>query len=87
METEKIIFFRNFFFRSLIIGILFAIFFAIITFTFWDTGAWMIERFFRVDQKEFGKLMLDFFIQIRIVLVFLFLVPALALHWMLKGKK
>lgn len=87
METEKIIFFRNFLFRCLVIGVFFAIFFGLMTFALWDTGVPMVERFFKVDEKELGELTLNFFLNVRIVLVFIFLAPALALHGMVKSKK
>ena len=79
MEYEKIIFFRNFFFRAFIIGVAFALFYFIATYVFWDTWA---THFFKIDEKELGRLVLMFFVELRLVLVFLFLVPALALHWM-----
>jgi hypothetical protein len=47
----------------------------------------MVASFFKVDEKEFGRLVLVFFMSLRIVLVFLFLVPALALHWMARKKQ
>jgi hypothetical protein len=44
---------------------------------------WLIEQF-KVDEKELGGLTLNFFANVRIVIVFFFLVPALALHWSAK---
>jgi membrane protein required for beta-lactamase induction len=82
MEREKIIFFRNLFLCAFVIGMLFALFYFIVTYAFWDTWASWTTRFFRVDEKELGGLVLLFFIELRVVLVFLFLVPALAFHWM-----
>ena len=87
METEKIIFFRNFLFRSLVIGIMFAIFLALLTFTLWGTATEMVQRFFLVNEEELGELTLNFFLNVRIVLIFFFLAPALALHGMAKVKK
>jgi hypothetical protein len=37
-----------------------------------------------VDEKELGALTLNFFANLRVALVFFFLVPALALHWSAK---
>lgn len=85
MEREKIIFFRNFFFAAFVIGVIFALFYFGATLLFWNAGASWAKDLFKIDEKEFGKLVLLFFIQIRVVLVFFFLVPALALHWM--GRK
>ena len=82
MEYEKIIFFRNFFFRAFIIGIAFGLFYFIATYVFWGTWASWATHFFKTDEKELGRLVLMFFVELRLVLVFLFLVPALALHWM-----
>jgi len=45
---------------------------------FWNTCLARATHFFRIDEKEFGRLVLVFFVELRVVLVFLFLVPALA---------
>ena len=87
MEHDKIIFFRNFLFRAFIIGVAFGVFYFIITFAFWNVWASWVASFFKVDEKEFGRLVLVFFTTLRIVLVFLFLVPALALHWMARKRQ
>jgi hypothetical protein len=87
MEYEKIIFFRNLLFRAFIIGVVFALFYFIVTYAFWDTWASWAAHVFRTDEKELGRLVLMFFVELRIVLVFLFLVPALALHWSARKKQ
>ena len=87
MEVHKIIFFRNFLFRTFIIGVLFAIFLGVITLTFWDSWVSLSQHLFKIDEKELGELMLNFFMHVRLILLFLFLAPTLALHWMVKGKK
>ena len=84
MESEKIIFFRNLFLRAFVVGILFALFYWITTLTLWNAYTpWLMQRF-KVDEKELGALTLNFFANLRVVIVFLFLVPALALHWSAK---
>jgi len=82
MERDKIIFFRNFFFGAFIIGLLFALFYFGTTMLLWNTALAWATHLFKIDEKEFGRLVLHFFIELRVVLVFFFLVPALALHWM-----
>jgi len=88
METEKIIFFRNLLFKTFIIGVLFAILFGVVTIVFWNTWlpAWVMS-FFKISENDLGNLVLHFFMNVRIVLVFFMLAPALALHWMAKNKK
>jgi hypothetical protein len=87
VEREKIIFFRNFFFAAFIIGLLFALFYFGATLLFWNTGVSLATHFFKIDEKEFGRLVLLFFIQLRVALVFFFLVPALALHWIVRKRQ
>ncbi|HJY52911.1 MAG TPA: hypothetical protein VKD89_02715 [Candidatus Udaeobacter sp.] len=86
MDRDKIIFFRNFFFAAFIIGLIFALFYFGVILLFWKTGESWATHFFKIDEKEFGRLVLLFFIQLRVVLVFFFLVPALALHWMMRKR-
>jgi hypothetical protein len=84
MEREKIIFFRNLFMRAFAVGVLFALFYWIATMALWHAYVpWLIERF-ELDEKEVAALTLNFFANVRIVIVFFFLVPALALHWSAK---
>jgi hypothetical protein len=87
MEKEKIIFFRNFLFKTFIVGLAFAIFYFITSIAFWNTAfmSW-IERTFKVNDAEVGNLILSFFSTLRLVLVFLILAPCIALHWMIKRK-
>ena len=86
MDRAKIIFFRNFFVNAFVIGLIFALFYFGATLLFWKTGAAFTMHFFKIDEKGFGRLVLLFFIQLRVVLVFFFLVPALALHWMARKR-
>ena len=87
MELEKIIFFRNFLFKTFIVGLIFAVFYFITSIAFWNTWlmSW-IERTFKVNDAELGNLTLSFFSTVRIILVFLFLAPCIALHWIIKRK-
>lgn len=86
MDRGKIIFLRNFFYTAFVIGILFVVFYFAATLLFWNTATSWATHLFKVDEKEFGNLVLLFFIQLRIVVVFFFLVPALALHWMARKR-
>jgi hypothetical protein len=86
MDRDKILFFRNFFYSAFFIGLIFALFYFAATTLFWNTGASWASYFFKIDEKEFGRLVLLFFIQLRVVIVFFFLVPALALHWMMRKR-
>lgn len=82
MNREQIIFFRNFLFRAFLIGLAFALFYFVATWAGWNTWVSWSASAFKIDEKDFGRLVVMFFLGMRIVLVFFFLVPALALHWM-----
>lgn len=86
MDRDKIIFLRNFFYAAFVIALLFTLFYFGATLLFWNTAASWAAHFFKVGEKEFGRLVLLFFIELRVVLVFFFLVPALALHWMARKR-
>ena len=86
MEREKIIFLRNFFFRAFVIGLAFALFYFVLTVALWDIWEPLVLHLFKVDEKEIGRIAVLFFTEVRLVVVFLFLVPALALHWTSKGR-
>ena len=86
MEHEKIIFLRNVFLRAFVIGVVFALLIFLATFAFCDTWTSWVLHLFKVDEKELGRVVLLFFVHVRLVLVFLFLVPALALHWTAKKR-
>jgi hypothetical protein len=84
MEREKIIFLRNLFLRAFVVGVLFALFYWLATLALCHAYApWLMEHF-KLDEKDLGALTLNFFANVRIVIVFFFLVPALALHWTAK---
>lgn len=87
MENEKIIFWRNFLLRTFLIGVLFAILIFILVIAFKPTWEMLVTNVFGTDEKESGKIVLTFFMNVRLVLVFLILSPAIALHWMRKKSK
>ena len=68
------------------IGLVFALFYFAATILLWDTAVSWATHLFKIDEKEFGRLVLLFFIELRVVIVFFFLVPALALHWMARKR-
>jgi hypothetical protein len=84
MEREKIIFLRNLFLRMFVVGIVIALLLLSATLAFWNTAAGCVMHLFSVDEKTLGRIVLTFFTNVRIVVLFFFLVPAIALHWTAK---
>lgn len=87
MDRDKTIFFRNLFLRMFVIGIFFGILLLVATLAFWNNAAGMVMHLFKVDERELGRIVLLFFTNVRIVIVFFFLAPALALHWTAKKQQ
>ena len=81
MNHGNIILWRNILLRSFVIGVLVAIVLFVATVAFWHEAVGWVAYLFQVDQRALGRIMLQFFTNVRLVVVFLFLVPALALHW------
>jgi hypothetical protein len=84
VSYDQIILLRNFFFRAFLIGLIIAVLYCVATYAGWNTWVSWAARVFRIDEKDFARLTLTFLLNIRILLVFFFLVPALALHWTAK---
>ena len=84
MNHENIILWRNILLRSFVIGLLSGLLLLGATVAFWREAVGWVTYLFQVDQRALGRIMLQFFTNVRLVVIFLFLVPALALHWTAK---
>jgi hypothetical protein len=84
MERDKIIFWRDLFLRMFVVGIVVAVLLFGATMALWNTAAASVMHLFGVNEEALGRVVLIFFANVRIVLLFFFLVPAIALHWMAK---
>ena len=80
MEKQQVVFFRNLLLRVFVVGVIFALLYLIVTISFWDT--WVsVFGMWKMDEKDAAMVMVASFTLLRIILVFLILVPAIALHW------
>jgi hypothetical protein len=86
MDREKIIFLRNFLLRAFVIGVVLALLMFAATMLLWHTAAAWVDHLFGVEEKDLGRIVLAFFLDVRLIILFFFLTPALALHWMTKKR-
>ncbi|MGH8100882.1 MAG: hypothetical protein ACREIW_06270 [Chthoniobacterales bacterium] len=86
MDKEKIIWLRNFFLRAFLIALVLALLMFAATMLLWHTAAGWTNHLFGVDEKDLGRIVLGFFLDIRLIMLFFFLTPALALHWMVRKR-
>ena len=84
MENDKIIFWRNFLLRTFLVGFLLAILLFVVTISFWQNWSSLLNNMFSVDEKELGKMFINSMLYLRILLFFVFLAPAIALHLLVK---
>lgn len=83
IELLKMI--RNILLRAFVIGLGFAIFYAVPTFLFWKSIIQLTsDQWHIISHESFGLVVVSFFTGIRFFLIFCLLTPALALHWTIR---
>lgn len=84
MDTAKILFYRNFLFRCFLVGLGVAILLFAATVALRDIWMPLAAGVFKLEEAEVSEQVLGTLFNVRLILLFFFLVPALALHWMAK---
>ncbi|MFA5041167.1 MAG: hypothetical protein WC464_06000 [Bdellovibrionales bacterium] len=87
MKYETLRLIRNLLLRCFVIGFLFAVFLCLVTYFCWTPCVGLIGGIFHINEAALSPLVIKFFLNIRFFLIFLVLVPALAIHWTLKREK
>lgn len=78
---EKIIIFRNLFYKAFLISLVYYIFVALIYIFQKDWAMHITMRFYDVNKESLSLLILYFIGWMKMFTFYIFLVPALALHW------
>jgi hypothetical protein len=87
MTVNQMIFWRNFLFRTFLIGVLLALLLFIFIKVFWSTWVTAAVSMVHVDDSVLAQAVVQMFMEMRIVIIFFLLAPAFALHWMIRGRK
>ena len=88
MSYETIRILRDVLLRAFVIGVAFALLYGVVTLLGWQTWLSLVTvRWHLVDERTFGILLVTWFSVLRFFLVFVLLVPGLALHWTLKREE
>ena len=87
MEKQKLILIRDFFLKTFIVGLGFAILLFVMTMALWGKWSGFLYTKFQIPQKELGVLVVNSFLYLRLYLIFVILVPGIAMHWLIKAKK
>ena len=87
METDKMIFLRNFLFKTFLVGLVLAIILFIGMIALRDIWLSIAMSLFHIEEPEINEAVFSFILDVRLVLMFFFLAPALALHWMVRSKR
>jgi hypothetical protein len=78
---------RNVLLRWVALGIVLALLLGLATFGAWDWWIGMALILFHLDEATLARIVLDFFSDVRFLLLFLLLAPALSLHWTIRNLK
>ena len=87
MEKQKLIFMRDFLFKTFIVSLLFTILLFVMTTVFWDKWSTFLYMKFQVPKSTLGELVVNSFLHLRLYLIFVILTPGIALHWLIRSKK
>lgn len=87
MDTTQLIYLRNFFFKAFLIGLVAFFILLIGTALLWEQWSFLILEIFKVDEPTLGKMVVNSFLNSRMIIIFLLLVPAIALHLVIKKSK
>jgi hypothetical protein len=84
MNLDSLRLIRNVLLRATLIGIVFTWILAGLTICMWDTWAGMASQMMHTPTTDFGPLISNWFAIIKFYVIFVLLVPALAVHWEIK---
>ena len=87
MEKQKLILIRDFLLKTFVVGLVFAILLFVMTATFWDKWSSFLYGKFQIPKAELGQLVVNSFLHLRLYLIFVILVPGIAMHWLIKSKR
>jgi hypothetical protein len=87
MNTELLKVVRNILLRTAAVSVVLSWLMAAATIGLWDTWSNLTSQWFRTPTSEMGPMMVSFFANIKLYIVFVLLAPALALHWTIKSSK
>jgi hypothetical protein len=87
MTVTQMIFWRNFLLRTFLIGILLALLMFVLIRVFWSTWVTAAVSMVHVEEPVLAQAVVQMFMEMRIVIIFFLIAPALALHWMIRGRK
>jgi len=84
MEKSKLIFWKNFLFRWLIIGFVLGVILFVVTLGIWDWWSEMLFYRFQVSESRLGEMFVNSMLYMRAFILLALLAPAIALHLVIK---
>jgi len=74
---------RNILFRIFVLGIVITGLFLWITIAYWPIWVSLASTWFRTTDAVMTPIVIKFFMNVRFLMVYIVLIPALAIHWTL----
>jgi len=84
MNLEYLRLIRNILYRSAAVAAVLSLIFWALTFGMWETWSSMCLKMYNLNQTQLMTLCIDFFTQVKFLVWYVFLTPALAIHWTIK---
>jgi len=84
MTIDKLRLLRSILLRSAAIGAVFQLFQVAVTVGAWDFWTGLVIRLFHLDAKTLSSEVLRYFIDVKFLLIFVLLIPGLAIHWTIR---
>lgn len=85
MDKQTLVTVKSILFKTFLTGLAFALIIFLLTMKFWDKWSFIVSSRFLLSQKELGELFVNSMLYTRFYLIFVILVPAIAIHWHLKN--
>lgn len=85
MDKQTLVTVKSILFKIFLTGLTFALIIFLLTMKFWDKWSFIVSSRFLLSQKELGELFVNSMLYTRFYLIFVILVPAIAIHWHLKS--
>lgn len=86
MSLDALRLIRNILLRSFLIGIAFGLAYLLVTLVWWNFWTALAMSWWHTDERHLRSLALQFVTVIRFYLVFILLVPALAIQWTIRSE-
>ena len=86
MDKKNLTLIRDLLLKTFLIGLVFGVLLFVMTVTFWEQWSSFVFAKFQIPKSELGEMFVNSLLYLRLYLIFVILVPGIAVHWTIKSK-